>query len=371
MQSTNLTRRNRDGGDRSIGLPVAFVVSLVFHGLILLVSLWIPFGSAAKPVDEPPDDIVFSFTPVKDESLLRVVDTSDLDVEDSSFDTDTIRASPTPAAEFLPSPTAGGGGGDTAAAETPPEPIVPPQPESEPRSAEQPPDRTVDEELEQSEQPDPEALDESEQDAASTLDEAPDAELLRQLEERRASRPIDFDRALRDFEEQVQAVRERQAPLGPRGKRPSNVFVPDVSVVENTGYGLGNLRFESADYDWEDYGRQVYWAIWRAWHNRILATTDEFELWGRNNGTAILQDEVSIRFTIVESGEVVGISVEAPSSCGPLDFSATDALAEVILPPLPDDFPRAQETVHARFVATADLRFMRRYLRAMKQRGLF
>ncbi|MDH3786475.1 MAG: TonB C-terminal domain-containing protein, partial [Acidobacteriota bacterium] len=100
-------------------------------------------------------------------------------------------------------------------------------------------------------------------------------------------------------------------------------------------------------------------------------TTDEFELWGRNNGTAILQDEVSIRFTIVESGEVVGISVEAPSSCGPLDFSATDALAEVILPPLPDDFPRAQETVHARFVATADLRFMRRYLRAMKQRGLF
>ena len=56
-------------------------------------------------------------------------------------------------------------------------------------------------------------------------------------------------------------------------------------------------------------------------------------------------------FTIQRNGEVTGIILEGPSGCYPLDDSALDALREVILPPLPKDFPRDQETVHARFIA--------------------
>ena len=338
--SKSLTSR-RSG--RSFSLPLAFVVSVLLHGLLWLATIWFPFGSVATSTEEPTEEIVFSFTPLEEESLLEFSDTSDLDIEDSSFDTDTLRASPTPAADFLPTlPTNAGAVQQQPAVD----PLPVPPPESIPQQ--EPP-----------------------QDPTSSLDESPDAELLRRLEEDQRTPPIDFNRAVRDFERRVQAVREQQRPLGPPGKKPSNIFVPDMSAVENTGYGLGNLVFESTDFDWEDYGRQVYWAIWQAWHNRIYVTTDEFELWGRQNGTAILEDELRIRFTIVASGEVVGIALEIPSACEPLDLSAADALAEVILPPLPAEFPRTQETVHARFVASAHLPVMRRYLRAMKQRGLF
>lgn len=332
---------------RPFSLPLAFVVSLLLHGFLWLVTLWFPFGSVATPAENSIDDIVFNFAPLEEESLLKVVDTSDLDIEDSSFDTDTLRGSPAPGADFLPTPATRGGAVEQQPAQ---EPLPIPQREEIPP-----------EELQQ----------EPELKPTSTLDESPDAELLRRLEQDLRPPPIDFNRAVREFEKQVQAVREQQQPLGPPGKKPSNVFVPDVSAVENTGYGLGNLVFESTDYDWEDYGRQIYWAIWQAWHNRIYATTDEFELWGRQNGTTILEDELQIRFTIIASGEVVGITLEVPSACHPLDLSAADALAEVILPPLPAEFPRTQETVHARFVAFADLPQMRRYLRAMKEHGIF
>ena len=57
------------------------------------------------------------------------------------------------------------------------------------------------------------------------------------------------------------------------------MIVPDLSQVPSSGFGVGNLTFESTDYDWSDYGRQIYMAIWRAWHNRLYATTDDFEKW--------------------------------------------------------------------------------------------
>ena len=48
-----------------------------------------------------------------------------------------------------------------------------------------------------------------------------------------------------------------------------------------------------------------------------------------------------------------------------------DALREVILPPLPPEFPRDQETVHARFIADGDVRTMRRFLAQLKRAGYF
>ena len=63
--------------------------------------------------------------------------------------------------------------------------------------------------------------------------------------------------------------------------------------------------------------------------------------------------------------------LETPSGCYPLDDSALDALREVILPPLPRDFPRGQETIHARFIAEGDVRSMRSNLAYLKRMGAF
>ncbi len=59
------------------------------------------------------------------------------------------------------------------------------------------------------------------------------------------------------------------------------------------------------------------------------------------------------------------------SGCDPLDSSALDALSEVILPPLPADFPRDSETIRATFIARGDIMSMRDAFRYMKQIGYF
>jgi hypothetical protein len=73
----------------------------------------------------------------------------------------------------------------------------------------------------------------------------------------------------------------------------------------------------------------------------------------------------------LRSGEVVDIAIETPSGCYPLDDSATDALKEVVLPPLPSDFQRDQEIVHARFIAEGEIRTMKAYLQQLKSAGYF
>jgi TonB family protein len=78
-----------------------------------------------------------------------------------------------------------------------------------------------------------------------------------------------------------------------------------------------------------------------------------------------------VRFTITSDGDVTNVALETSSGCVPLDDSAVNALIEVILPPLPDDFPREQETVHARFLADGNIQFMRSHLHALKQAGHF
>jgi hypothetical protein len=46
-------------------------------------------------------------------------------------------------------------------------------------------------------------------------------------------------------------------------------------------------------------------------------------------------------------------------------------LAEVTLPPLPPDFPRDREVVHARFIAVGHIMEMRRSLRWLRANGYF
>ena len=134
---------------------------------------------------------------------------------------------------------------------------------------------------------------------------------------------------------------------------------------------LGNLTFETADFDWSDYARSIYIEIWRAWHNRLLRLVNDFEKWSYQNREPLLQHWNQILFVIERTGEVSEILVETPSGCVPLDDSATQALEEVILPPLPEAFPKEREIVHARFIASGEIRFMRPALTRMKALNYF
>jgi hypothetical protein len=42
-----------------------------------------------------------------------------------------------------------------------------------------------------------------------------------------------------------------------------------------------------------------------------------------------------------------------------------------VLPPLPADFQRDSETVHARFIAEGEIRTMKAFLQQMKNAGFF
>jgi len=181
--------------------------------------------------------------------------------------------------------------------------------------------------------------------------------------------PKDIFGRLREFKKAIEAPRP-STPRGPEGggKGVGGVTMP---ALPPTGFGIGNLEFEGRDYDWESYGRQIHGIIWRAWHNRLLTTSSVFERWAAENRNWLLDHRNGVRFTILRTGQVVDVAIETPSGCYPLDDSATDALREVVLPPLPADFPRETETVHARFVAEGEIRTMKAFLSQMKNAGYF
>jgi hypothetical protein len=197
-----------------------------------------------------------------------------------------------------------------------------------------------------------------------------DSPVEEMVEPSRGEQAIDVHRGILEWERM--AARAREASPAPRGGGTArNVFRPDPSGLPPSGFGVGNLVFESRDYDWSDYARQIYFAIWRAWHYRLYLTTDDFEKWAHGSGEWYLHHQSRVKFVIESSGQVTGIVVEGPSDCIPLNDSAADALAEVILPPLPPDFPREREVVHALFIATGEVMGLRPTLRIMKARGLF
>lgn len=178
-----------------------------------------------------------------------------------------------------------------------------------------------------------------------------------------------LDDRISDFGRAVQRFREANPPQP--SQAPSNVFEPDWPSLPPTGQALGNLTFESGDFDWEDYGRQIYWIIWRAWHNRLLARTDDFEKWAQQNDTWFLDHINGVKFTIERNGEISSIVLEMESGAVPFDLSSVEGLDEAVLPPLPDDFPRDTETVHAHFIGQGPIAQMRRALLEYKRRGWF
>ena len=119
---------------------------------------------------------------------------------------------------------------------------------------------------------------------------------------------FDLGKAMRDFRDAVGSGRATE-PVD-RGRGQGTYVPPDLSGLPTTGYGLGNFEYESKDYEWDDYHRHIYMAIWRAWHNRLLATAGDFELWSHRNRVWMLEHTSRIRFTILRDGDLTGIAVE-------------------------------------------------------------
>jgi len=172
----------------------------------------------------------------------------------------------------------------------------------------------------------------------------------------------DFSRAL-----QEQRTTSFQQP----SEAPRNAFEPDWSSLPTTGQALGNMLFESGDYDWTEYQRQIYWIIWRSWHSRLLARADDFEKWAQQSNTWYMDHFNVVQFTIERNGEISSIAVETESGMLPLDLSAVEGLDEAVLPPLPDDFQGDNETVHAQFIGQGQISFMRRGLQRYRDAGVF
>jgi len=336
---------------RGFGLWAALILSVLLHAILVLLTVWVPItrGGSVAVAEERDDTIRFTF----DRSAEPT--TRDPD-EDARFTPVEPQPVEQPAVQPTPVPR-------------PPAPESPPveTPRAEIAPAEPPPQARIPEE---EEEPAPVEESETESQPGADLPERPDGE-FRQAPPESRGKPRDMDEALRSFGRALAgrpppepSPREAEAP-------PENVVVPELNAVPSTGFGVGNLVFESRDYDWNDYGRQVYMAIWRAWHRRLYVTTDDFEKWAYHSGNWRLDHSSQLRFVIEDNGQVTGIALEAGSGCGPLDVSALDALSEVILPPLPPDFPRDREVVHARFSADGAVRSMRPVLRQLKLMGYF
>jgi TonB family protein len=343
---------------RKLAMQRAIIVSVLLHGMVLALILVFP-EAARRPRPDP---------------AARVIE----------------REPPVPIRFVVPTP-----------AEAPPS--LPPLPEAEPPAAESvpprpdipsPDERYEDVPLRMEPTPKrPEARPESpraDRAAASGLDDdrprggesggprsepqpgsPPDGGTARGESDRTsdADPPRDLNARLREFRQALgQALAEtRDAPEG-SGPGRGGVTMPELP---NAGFGVGNLQFESRDYDWGDYGRAIYVAIWRAWYNRLLISAGVFERWSTQNREPNLDHQTVVRFVIERSGEVTEVSVETPSGCYPLDDSAADALRAVILPPLPSDFPREQERVRATFLAQGEVRMLRPNLEWLKSRGYF
>ena len=171
----------------------------------------------------------------------------------------------------------------------------------------------------------------------------------------------ELSRALSDFRRSL--LRREGAGGGGKGDGGTGSGGSGIGVgpPSASGFGFGNLLFEGNDYDFAKtgYAPQAYYAILKAWYRRLYAMADRFEQWAFARDNFLLDHRNQIRFVIGRNGQIVRVDLIRGSGCEPLDTSAIDALREVVLPPLPEDFPRSEEGVLVTFIATGDIHGMR------------
>jgi hypothetical protein len=348
--------------ERQFSLWWALAISILLHVILALMSGWLPLVRP-DPIVKAPEDSVLRFT--FDQPPDETAEQDSAPRGDVPFEV----PEPQPSVQPTPPPTDPGFEAEVPA---PPVEQTPPleDPAENQETIEQATENPVESEpTEMDEAIDPESPEFPEQlEGPVTQDpgteSAPEAATPPQ-------RDFDLNSAMQDFGRQLDRARAANPPKPAGEGPPRNVFVPDPSEVVSAGYGLGNLTFETADFDWSDYARTIYIEIWRAWHNRLYRLVNDFEKWSYQNREPLLEHWNQVLFVIERSGEVSQVLVETPSGCVPLDDSATQALEEVILPPLPQAFPKQREIVHARFLANGEIRWMRPSLTQMKQAGYF
>jgi TonB family protein len=116
----------------------------------------------------------------------------------------------------------------------------------------------------------------------------------------------------------------------------------------------------------------MYWSIWKSWHNRLYYSLTTFERDAFERGLAGLAGNTTIRFTIERNGNVSAVELLSSSGVESLDRAASDAVREVILPPLPVNFPHPRERVTGTFrVNVSDVREWRPSMNYLKRRGYF
>jgi len=370
----------KEYGDEQGQMPRAIAASVVLHVVVLLLLMVLPV-SEPTVAEEPEEEIItFTFEPEPEpepqqEALSDLFKVTGTPPEEPTDSTPPPAVLGDPMVEPLE-------GEQPDAALQPPSPPVPEentaeQPEeidpeeNEPNDAEQPeeiPEETP-EEPQEVEEPAPDKEEQMEQQMEWPEEETGQVEMIQEPREKKLDVRSAVNRAVRT------AMTRPQQPSAGRptdgAGSPQGMEIPELERLPDSGFSAGNLQFESSDFDWSDYARSIYVAIWRAWHNRLHATTDEFERWAFSQANWMLDHQLQIRFTIQRNGQVTGIMVEAGSDCEPLDQATIDALHEVVLPPLPKEFPREQETIHGRFLAQGDIRILRQNLDYMKARGMF
>jgi len=353
------------------GLPFAIAVSVLAHVILIVLSLWTPvFTSSAASYPEQQDDVLqFTFAPRTDET----------EEQQSARGEVPFETEPAPAQQALVRPSQEAAGLPDISLPPSPTPPAPEQPEVEAQE-------TLEEQQQPEElaRPDVDPDDSTPSDADDPADEigtdlpVEDESIFARGSDSPAQRTApreprqgaDLNSALRNFQRSIDRSRASRPSQPGRGTQ-QNVYVPDMSAVPVQGAPYGILEFSSRDYDWSDYSSQIYWAILKAWYRRLYESTPDFEKWAHTNQQYLLNHKARIHFVIESDGDVTGISINVGSGCGPLDESAIDALSEVILPPLPADFPRNYEEVNATFVATGEIMSMRQMFRYLRQIGYF
>jgi outer membrane biosynthesis protein TonB len=244
---------------REFPLPLALLISVALHGLLLLISLfWVPFSLSTPAAQEPEESVLrFAFAPTEDAEQ-DTAPQGDVPFETPPQQPETV-------ADYEPS---------GLPSLLPPSSPAPPVPELEPSDEERPIEE-MDERIDE-EQPIEEPT-EAQQEAETEIPEFPtetdatyraDPDAERSTTGSRQDEQLDLGQAIRDFSDAVARARASNPPSSGGGS-PRNVFVPDPGDVPTTGFGVGNLMFESRDYDWTEYARSIYWEIWKAWHRRL------------------------------------------------------------------------------------------------------
>jgi TonB family protein len=319
----------------------ALGLSLAFHAVLVLLGTWVPLFSIASAPGPEETAVTFHFDP--------------------------------PSPLDMPEPAA-----------TPPAPApTPPEPEPEPAPPEPAEEPLLRPRPEQGEGPltevpgIPPAGPPRARERQEEREPAPPARDPRppQRDETGDPRRLDVARALREYEE---SLRDRAPAIEPtpRGESaPTDGYRPGPGAVPSIGFGMGNLVFQSGDYDWSDYARQVIVILERAVNHRIWVTLDDFERWAHRNDNWLIRPDqrVRVRFVIERNGDITGIEIEGPSGVAPFDAAVRDSLEEAIVPPLPASFPREREVVRVEglFPAGAPIQKLRPAYERWKARGMF